>query len=90
MRIGILIAALILPSSICGAGREDADTCARALPPNSRAVYGATVDEMRPGANNRQIVMETTDKLVGQGRIAKNEARPAAEAAGKCLMLLAK
>jgi hypothetical protein len=90
MRIWLLVAVLILPSSICQAGREEADTCAHGLPPNSRAVYGASVDEMRPGANNRQIVMETTDKLLLQGKIAKNEARPAAEAAGKCLMLLAK
>jgi hypothetical protein len=90
MRNWLFVAVLILPASTCEAGREDADTCARGLPPNSRAVYGATVDEMRPGANNRQIVMETTDKLVTQGKITKNEARPAAEAAGKCLMLLSK
>jgi hypothetical protein len=90
MRNWLFVAVLILPSSICEAGREEADTCARGLPANSRTVYGASVDEMRPGANNRQVVMETTDKLIIQGKISRNEARPAAEAAGKCLMLLAK
>ena len=44
---------------------------------------------MTPGADLRAIVTAQTKSLVMSGALSRDAAKPAAEAAGKCLKLLA-
>jgi hypothetical protein len=68
----------------------EADSCAKALPPESRLIYDATVKNMRGTDTIRDTVVAQTKALVIAGKIPEANARPAAEAAGTCLRLLAK
>ncbi len=83
------LCALLLP---CGAeaARQEADSCAKGLSSNSRMIYGAAVDKVGPGVDNRQVVRDLTQQFVQDGKLTHLSARPAAEAAGKCLALLMK
>lgn len=68
----------------------EADTCAKALPAESRLIYDATVKNMKGTDTIRDTVVAQTKALVVAGKIPEANARPAAEAAGTCLRLLAK
>lgn len=67
-----------------------ADTCAKGLPADSRMIYDASVRNMKSIETLRDTVVAETKALVTAGKLAEASARPAAEAAGTCLKLLAK
>jgi len=83
------LCALVLPLT-AEAARQEADSCANGLTSDSRMIYGAAVDKVGPGVDNRQVVRDLTQQFVQDGKLARSSARPAAEAAGKCLALLMK
>jgi hypothetical protein len=64
-------------------------TCAKALPADSRMIYDATVKNMKGLDTIRETVVAQTRAMVMSGKISQANARPAAEAAGTCLKLLA-
>jgi hypothetical protein len=78
---------LALPEA-ADAGRQEADVCAKGLSSESRMIYGAAVDKVGPGVDNRELVRGLTQQLIVEGKVSRTTARPAAEAAGKCLVML--
>jgi hypothetical protein len=71
------------------AGSQAADSCAKGLSAESRMIYDATVKNMKGPSTIRDTVVAQTKALVNEGKLAEANARPAAEAAGTCLRLLA-
>jgi hypothetical protein len=72
------------------AANSAADTCAKGLPADSKMIFDATVQNMKGPDSIRDTVTEQTKALVMAGKLNRANARPAAEAAGTCLKLLAK
>jgi hypothetical protein len=77
------------PSPSSAAGSPAADSCAKGLSTESKMIYDATVKAMKGPSTIRDTVVAQTKALVMEGKIAEANARPAAEAAGTCLRLLA-
>ena len=67
-----------------------AETCAKGLTADSRLIYDATVQNMKGPDSLRDTVTQQTKAMVMAGKLSRDNARPAAEAAGNCLKLLAK
>ncbi len=67
------------------ASRAAADACAAKLPANSQMIYAATVTDVAPGVDMRDVVRSKTRSLVMGGKLSRGEAEAAAEAAGACL-----
>jgi hypothetical protein len=78
------------PSPSAAAGSPAAESCAKGLSTDSKMIYDATVKAMKGPATIYDTVVAQTKALVTAGKIAEPNARPAAEAAGTCLRLLAK
>ncbi|OYX15134.1 MAG: hypothetical protein B7Z15_01585 [Rhizobiales bacterium 32-66-8] len=89
MRVRLLAAAgLCLVASSAFADRPAGDKCAAGLSADAQAVYSATAPQVTPGADLRSLITAQARALVGSGTLTASSARPAAEAAGKCLMLI--
>lgn len=67
------------------ASRAAADACAAKLPANSQMIYAATVADVAPGVDLKDVVRSKTRSLVISGKLNRGDAEPAAEAAGACL-----
>ncbi|MDP2411786.1 MAG: hypothetical protein Q8M26_16055 [Pseudolabrys sp.] len=67
------------------ASRAAADACAAKLPANSQMIYAATVADVAPGVDLKDVVRSKTRSLVISGKLSRGDAEPAAEAAGACL-----
>jgi hypothetical protein len=80
--IALALASLSTPSR---ADRAAADACAAKLPAESKLIYAATIGSVVPDANLREVVRSKTRGLVMEGRLSRNQAQSAAEAAGACL-----
>ncbi|WP_029009638.1 hypothetical protein [Azospirillum halopraeferens] len=65
-----------------------ADGCAATLPADARMIYDAARPNVKPGANVEDELKAAARPLVMGGKLSRSEARPAAEAAGKCLVML--
>ncbi|MEP9378038.1 hypothetical protein ABLE91_15065 [Aquabacter sp. CN5-332] len=81
-------AGLCLITSVALADRPAADKCAAGLNTNGKAIYSASAPQVAPGADLRSIVTANTQALVKSGAVSMGDARPAAEAAGKCLAMI--
>lgn len=71
------------------ADQASAGKCAAGLSPQGQQVYAASAPQVTPGADLRGIITQQTKSLVMSGAMSRDAAKPAAEAAGKCLKLLA-
>lgn len=80
--------ALCLLATTALADRPAADKCAAGLTTDGQTIYAASAAQVAPGADLRSIVKNTTEGLVRAGTVSMANARPAAEAAGKCLALI--
>jgi hypothetical protein len=78
-----------LPSSAL-ATRAAGDACAAGLSPPSQQIYSATVASKPAPAAARSIVVAETKRMIRAGALSPIKARSAAEAAGRCLALIAK
>jgi hypothetical protein len=91
MRISLsLFAAAAVLSFVASpalADRATADACAAKLPANSKLIYTASVDSVKPGADLTEVVRGKTRGLVMSGKLSRGDAQGAAQTAGKCLML---
>jgi hypothetical protein len=72
------------------ADRKAGDSCAAGLSVPSRDIYSKTLASNPTPATARSIVVAETERLISAGKLTMIEARGAAEAAGKCLELVAR
>jgi hypothetical protein len=84
-RILILTAALSLSATPSFASKASADACAAKLSPEAKEIYAASIGSVAPGVDMREVVRGKTRALVMSGKLTRDQARPAAEAAGACL-----
>jgi hypothetical protein len=88
MRYSVLIltaAALSVSAAPSFANRASADACAAKLPPEAKQIYAASISSVAPGVDMKEVVRSKTRALVMGGKLSRDQARPAAEAAGACL-----
>lgn len=90
MRKTIVLGMVAAVVSVTGArgATADAESCAGALPPESKAIYDATRGDVAGGADIRDAVTERTRALVESGSVKRSSARASAVEAGNCLKLL--
>lgn len=82
------VAGLCLVATSAFADRSAADKCAANLTTDGRTIYSTTVAQVQPGSDLRALIKASTEALVRNGTVSMSNARPAAEAAGKCLQLV--
>ena len=87
MRVSAILG-LCLVSTAAFADRNAADKCAANLNTDGRVIYSTTAAQVQPGVDLRALVKNSTETLVKNGTVSMGNARPAAEAAGKCLSLI--
>jgi hypothetical protein len=78
-------AALSFSAAPSFASKASADACAAKLSPEAKQVYAASIGSVAPGVDMRELVRGKTRSLVIGGKLTRDQARPAAEAAGACL-----
>lgn len=76
------LAATIAPAA---ADQATAAACASTLSPAGAMIYRNAAPDMHPNADLREVITEHTRDLVMSGDMPRSVARPAAEAAAKCL-----
>ena len=67
------------------ASKASADACAAKLSPDAKQIYAASIGSVAPGIDMKEVVRSKTRALVIGGKLSRDAARPAAEAAGACL-----
>ena len=67
------------------ANRATADACAAKLPADAKLIYTATIGSVVPGVNLADNVRSNARELVMAGKLTRDQAQPAAQAAGACL-----
>jgi len=67
------------------ADRATADACAAKLSPDAKLIYTASIGAVTPTADLAGVVRDKARSLVMGGKLSRDAARPAAEAAGACL-----
>ena len=88
MRRAVLIlsfAVLSLFTEPSLASKASADACAAKLSPDAKQIYAASIGSVAPGIDMKEVVRSKTRALVIGGKLSRDAARPAAEAAGACL-----
>ena len=75
--------------SAAPSGKDKASACAAGLSKDSKAIYDATAPHVTNLSALKNAVVTSTRQLAMSGRIAQATAKSSAQAAGKCLELLA-
>ena len=83
---GLLTAAAT--SAPAFADAKSAATCAASLNKDAQMIYQATAPKVTPATDLQDEVRSTTVGLVMGGQIDRENAKPAAQAAGQCLAQL--
>jgi hypothetical protein len=78
-------AVLSLGAAPSFANKASADACAAKLSPEAKQIYTASIGSIAPGVDMREVVRGKARSLVMGGQLTRDQARPAAEAAGACL-----
>ncbi len=89
MKTRIILILTALSCSPAYADRKAADACAAGLPAVSREIYDQAVDKVQPGADNKAVVKQIAEDMVGAGKLSLLSAKSSAQAAGGCLKMLA-
>ncbi len=87
MRITAAILLLSLSAVPALAGQAEAENCAAGLDANSQLIFKAVLPQVTPSTDLKGAVTAATKSLVEGGQLTRDNARPAAMAAGKCLKL---
>jgi hypothetical protein len=82
-----LLVAMAVSAGPAWADAAAAQKCAATLPKDGQAIFQATLPQVRPGTDLRQVVTVSTRALVESGRIDRGGARQSAVAAAQCLRL---
>jgi hypothetical protein len=90
--IALTTALMTPPVAAVSAGPAWADAtaaqkCATTLPKDGRAIFQATLPQVQPGTDLRDVVTTSTRALVQSGQIDRGTARDSAMAAVQCLRL---
>lgn len=85
---GAFLLALMLAAGPGLADRASADRCANALPAAGRTLYDAALPAVLRGTAIPDALRAAARPLVMGGSMTRDAARPAAEAAGACLVQL--
>ncbi len=88
MKFAALATLLVLLPAAAFGDQMAADDCAAKLPPNSASIYSASLKKISSGDPVSDIVRKVTRGMVMSGSLSRDDAKPAAEAAGGCLKLL--
>lgn len=80
--VAVAASSLVTPAL---ADRAAADACASKLPANAKMIYAASIGGVKPGADVKDVVRTKTRSLVMDGKITRDQAMGAAQAAGACL-----
>ncbi|MFC7399878.1 hypothetical protein ACFQU1_21925 [Chelatococcus sp. GCM10030263] len=83
-----LVGISLLSASSARADAAGAAACAGKLDKPSRLIYDATAQTAVSSGDLRDLVASKTRSLVMSGQLPRAGAREAAEAAGRCLVLL--
>jgi hypothetical protein len=83
--VAIAAAVLMLSAASSLASRAAADACAARLPADAKLIYAAAIGAVAPGADLVEVVRSKARALVMSGKLDRNQAQPAAQAAGGCL-----
>lgn len=78
-------AALSLSASSSFASKASADACAARLSPPAKQIYAASIGSVAPGVDLKGLLRSKVRPMVMGGQLSRDQARPAAEAAGACL-----
>ena len=71
------------------AGQDEARSCAASLDANAKAIFDASLPAVAGGADLKSSVTSETKALVKAGKLARGDAKPAAQNAAECLKLAA-
>ena len=85
--VGLAAAFVMLLPTAAFADQAAADACAAKLPKNASAIYTASAAQASPGADLKAVVTKVTRGMVLSGKMSRDDAKPAAEAAGACLVM---
>lgn len=83
-----VLAILALTPASALADVAAADACAGSLTAHGKMIYDATKPNIKPGVKVADEIKSATRPLVMGGKLNRSEAQPAAEAAGKCLVMI--
>jgi len=83
----VVISALLSPVPSALADPAAAQACAAKLPKDAQTIFAATLPQLGPGANLRDVITATTRSLAMDNKIDRATARPSAQSAAKCLGL---
>lgn len=93
MKVAVPLVAVAVSMALCGPALADAASaakCADGLSPNGKTLYGATAPRIKPDTKIADELRATARPLVMGGTLSRDNAKVAAEEAGKCLALLQK
>ena len=83
--LACVAATLALSMAPSLANRTAADACAARLPADAKLIYTATIGSVVPGVDFADNVRSKARELVMAGKLTRDQAQPAAQAAGACL-----
>jgi hypothetical protein len=88
--IRLVAAALFIlaTASTAQADRAAADRCAAALSPSGKTIYNRSLNDVLTGQSITDVVSTVTRAMVFAGALSVGDARPAAEAAAACLVMV--
>jgi hypothetical protein len=81
----IVTLALALSAGPALADRAAGDNCAANLTPAAKIIYQDTAPDIKPETDLRDAIRNHTRQLVIDGKLDRDGARDAAQAAGGCL-----
>lgn len=88
MRICAALLFSVLAAGHAWADAKQAQSCAASLSPESKTIYEASSADVSAGGDIKSVLESKTRSLVIDGKVARSNARPSAEAAGACLKFL--
>lgn len=93
MKAAVSVIAITISMAFCGPALADAAAatkCADGLSANGKTLYSATAPRVKPDSKIADDLRATARPLVMGGTLSRDDAKTAAEEAGKCLALLQK
>ena len=88
MRLQTAVLFTILTTGTAWADAKQAQSCAASLSSESKTIYDASSADVSAGGDIKSVLESKTRSLVIDGKVARSNARPSAEAAGACLKFL--
>lgn len=88
IRLFAAVLFILATASDARADRAAADRCAAALSPSGKTIYNRSLSDVLTGQSITDVVSSVTRAMVFGGALSVGDARPAAEAAAACLVMV--